>query len=366
MLTGATQEHTILDFCHLISPSRNQKNVANQIDFLNDNIDAINHLLLDKGAVVLRDFAPLAVEELEQAIKIIGGKEVFYKGGLGPRTKVGKGVYTASDINKIFPIKLHQEMSYQDNFPDNVVFYCNSPATIRGETTLANIRKITQDMPVATRDKFLDLGVRYVSVFHDKHHRFREQLKKIIPFYLHLTWQDAFGSDDRDLVEAECQKRNLDVKWRKNGDLETTAILPAFRKHPATDERLWFNSIVSLHFNRRTLHSDFGNLIYYLRLVLYPNRKNLPNQVYFGDGSPIDYSELLPIYHAYDRNTYFHPWQKGDLMLLDNRIVAHGRNSYRGPRSVFASLINERFTQTESFNAVKTELANEKNYSLVS
>lgn len=346
MKSYSVKQHTEIDCCEVITYTGTPSG-AKLIDFLRENIQSIDDLLIKKGSVILTGFDPMTVDELSESIDTLGGQEVFYRGGLGPRTKVGKAVYTASDISKIFPIKMHQEMSYQDAFPDNIVFYCNKPAEVRGETTLANIRKITADIPVETRKLFSDKGVRYVSVFHDKRHTFREKLKEIIPLYLHLNWQDAFGSDNKQEVEEECARRKLVVHWRENGDLETTAILPAFRFHPVTNEEVWFNSVISLHFNPRALVSDYGNLIYYFRKLMYRNKRDLPNQIYFGDGSPITYEQLLPIYTSYDKNTYHHLWKEGDLMLIDNRLVAHGRNSFRGTRKVYASLINQRFISTE-------------------
>jgi alpha-ketoglutarate-dependent taurine dioxygenase len=33
------------------------------------------------------------------------------------------------------------------------------------------------------------------------------------------------------------------------------------------------------------------------------------------------------------------PWQAGDVALVDNFVVMHGRRTYRGTRKVLASLI---------------------------
>ncbi|RYH19221.1 hypothetical protein EON65_26350 [archaeon] len=32
------------------------------------------------------------------------------------------------------------------------------------------------------------------------------------------------------------------------------------------------------------------------------------------------------------------PWQKGDVMLLDNRTVMHSRRTFEGPRRILAAL----------------------------
>jgi len=34
-------------------------------------------------------------------------------------------------------------------------------------------------------------------------------------------------------------------------------------------------------------------------------------------------------------------WQKGDLLLIDNRTAMHSRRSYEGPRRILASLVRD-------------------------
>ena len=35
------------------------------------------------------------------------------------------------------------------------------------------------------------------------------------------------------------------------------------------------------------------------------------------------------------------PWQKGDLLLVDNRTAMHSRKPFIGPRRILASLIRD-------------------------
>ena len=37
--------------------------------------------------------------------------------------------------------------------------------------------------------------------------------------------------------------------------------------------------------------------------------------------------------------TFDVPWQKGDVALIDNRVVMHGRRTFSGTRKVLASLV---------------------------
>jgi hypothetical protein len=54
----------------------------------------------------------------------------------------------------------------------------------------------------------------------------------------------------------------------------------------------------------------------------------------FGDGSPIPDEDMERVRDAIWQNMVFFRWQVGDIVLLDNHAVAHGRMPYRGPRQV--------------------------------
>jgi hypothetical protein len=70
---------------------------------------------------------------------------------------------------------------------------------------------------------------------------------------------------------------------------------------------------------------------------------SLPRNAYYGDGSPIEPSALDEIREAYRQASVVFPWRRGDILLLDNTMVAHGRKPYSGARSVIVAMA-EPFT----------------------
>ncbi|HND20439.1 MAG TPA: TauD/TfdA family dioxygenase, partial [Acidobacteriota bacterium] len=64
----------------------------------------------------------------------------------------------------------------------------------------------------------------------------------------------------------------------------------------------------------------------------------LPRHAFFGDGTPIDPAALEIIRQAFDQVTVAFPWERGDLELVDNLLVSHGRRPYTGERKVIVAM----------------------------
>lgn len=54
----------------------------------------------------------------------------------------------------------------------------------------------------------------------------------------------------------------------------------------------------------------------------------------YGDGSPITDHNMDRVRHAIWRNLVVFRWQAGDVVILDNQALSHGRLPYREPRQV--------------------------------
>jgi alpha-ketoglutarate-dependent taurine dioxygenase len=54
----------------------------------------------------------------------------------------------------------------------------------------------------------------------------------------------------------------------------------------------------------------------------------------FGDGEEIPDHAMDAVRDAIWSNMVFFPWRRGDVLVIDNARVAHGRMPYRGPRKI--------------------------------
>jgi hypothetical protein len=98
-----------------------------------------------------------------------------------------------------------------------------------------------------------------------------------------------------------------------------------------TGEQAWFNHVA--FWNKWTLDEE-------VREVLEETfgEDGLPFGTYFGDGTALTEEEARTLNDAYDEVTMRESWQPGDLMLVDNILCAHGRESFRGNRKIVVSM----------------------------
>lgn len=64
----------------------------------------------------------------------------------------------------------------------------------------------------------------------------------------------------------------------------------------------------------------------------------LPRQTFYGDGSQIAIEDLEHLRAALRESSISFPWRAGDVMLIDNMRMAHGRRPYKGTRKVIVAL----------------------------
>jgi len=73
------------------------------------------------------------------------------------------------------------------------------------------------------------------------------------------------------------------------------------------------------------------------------HEEDLPRNVFYGDGSPIESAVLDEIREIYEREAVRFEWRQGDVLLLDNILVSHGRESFTPPREMLV-IMAELFT----------------------
>jgi len=281
-----------------------------------DHRDLVETELRSSGGILFRGFGLRTTEELERVIRALYGDLLAYTDRVQPRTQLGSNVYSSTEYPPDQSIELHGESSYAYSWPLRIFFFCMTPSPVGGETPLANCRGIFARMDPEVRQRLVDRKVMYVRNFGDG---------------LGITWQTAFQTGDKDVMEEFCRAKGIEVEWRGGDRLRTRSVRPVAAPHPRTGEWTWFNALVSSHSStldpavRQALLSEYAE-------------DELPKNSFYGDGSPFEPETLAEIRRACREETIAFPWEQGDLLLLDNMLTAHGRAPYQGPRKVVVAM----------------------------
>ena len=202
-----------------------------------------------------------------------------------------------------------------------------------GETPLADSRTIYRRIPVELRALFEREGVRYHrSLYGDGRNFLYSALNRWLK--VRRSWMDAFLTTDRAEVERLCTEQGGEAHWDSEGGLRMSNVLPAVREHPETGEKLWFNHVSTFLITPKSA----GLLRYLLYRLAYINPLKRPVHATLGNGAPITLSQLNTINEAIEKSTVMFPWKRGDLLLIDNFQVTHGRMPFNGERRILVAM----------------------------
>jgi alpha-ketoglutarate-dependent taurine dioxygenase len=280
------------------------------------NREFIEANLYRHGAILFRNFGMSTAIDLEHLILSVSGSLLDYGDQTSPRHKVSGNIYTSTDHPADQFIFLHNENSYSRVWPLKIFFFCVTPAQQGGETPIADVRKVFQRIDPKIRERFMEKRWMLVRNFGE---------------VFGLSWQTVFQTTDRSAVEEFCHKADIEVEWRGGDSLRTRQVREAVATHPRTGETVWFNHATFFHVS--SLESSMREA-----LIVEFNEEDLPYNTYYGDGSRIEPSVLEELRDAYRHEQISFAWQRGDVLMLDNMLTAHGRAPYEGPRKVLVGM----------------------------
>jgi alpha-ketoglutarate-dependent taurine dioxygenase len=280
------------------------------------NLEFIETELLRHGALLFRGFQANTLNRFEQFVTTISPQLFEYRERSSPRTSIGKQIYTSTDHPADQWIQMHSEHSYSHQWPLKIWFGCFQPAERGGETPMASNRQVLRSIDPKIIERFEDRKVMYVRNYGDG---------------LGVSWQTAFQTSDRAKVEEYCREAGIRLEWTDEDHLRTWQVREAVRRHPRSGEPTWFNHLNI--YNVATLDADVQKSL----LTMF-REEELPFNTYYGDGSKIEPSVLAEIREAYTRSIVTFPWELGDVLMLDNMFVAHGRKPYQGSRKIVVAM----------------------------
>lgn len=286
---------------------------AGDLDWVRANTEPLRDRLRDHGAILLRGL-PVDLDLFHEVVQEIGGDLLSYTERSTPRSAVSGNIYTSTEYPASESIPMHNENSYSASWPGRLFFLCDTAADTGGATPIADSRAMLRLLPADLTERFAG-GVTYARAFREG---------------LGLTWQEAFQTDDPKAVEAYCARNGQRVEWTDEG-LRTRHHRPSVAVEPHTGAEVWFNQANLFHV------SSLGTEVSEALLELYPEA-DLPRNAYLGDGAPIPAEDLATIRAVYDEVSYTFPWQPGDIMVINNMLMAHGREPFTGTRRILVAM----------------------------
>lgn len=287
------------DYVDLLSWTRNHR-------------DWLETQLLQHGGILFRGFQVESSEAFEAFASTISPTLLEYYERSTPRSQVAGKVYTSTDYPSEQTVPIHNECAYSYYWPMKIWFCCLQPALQGGATPLVDSQRMLTLLSPALQEQLRRKKLMYIRNYYEG---------------LDIPWQTAFATTDKTVVEDYCRQVGMTFEWCTGNRLRTRQVREAVAQHPKTGALVWFNQAHAFHV------SNLAPSVRDAMLSMFA-ADDLPRHVCYGDGSPMAPEVFDEIRAAYQQATIRFTWQRGDVLMLDNMLVAHGRDPYVPPRQV--------------------------------
>jgi len=281
-------------------------------EWVKHNKQAILHQLTKDGAILFRGFSLVTAQDFDGFIAALDLPIFTYEESLSNavRVTVTDRVFTANEAPANVSIYLHHEMAQTPVFPSKLFFFCEKAAETAGETPLCRsdilLKALDKKLP-AFAAKCRKLGVKYTNYMPNADDAASGQGR---------SWRSTLDVATAEDAETKLSRLGYSWVWHTDGTLEVqTAALDAVKTLEDGTE-VFFNQLIAA----------------------FLGWKNGAKAIHFGDGSTISEHDMQQVCELADELTFDMPWQAGDLVLVDNFRVMHGRRPFEGTRRILASL----------------------------
>ena len=289
---------------------------ASAYAWLQQNRERLLESLSLHGAILLRGLPLRTDTDFDAAIQCFGRENFTYAESLSNAVRRNRTerVFTANEAPASVSIFLHHEMAQTPIFPAKLFFFCELEPHSGGATPLCRsdilLERLTQQAPefvAACREK----GVRYSNVMPAIDDPESGQGR---------SWRSTLGTDSASDAEAKLSKLGYTWQWLEQDSLRvTTGVLPAIRQATSGRE-VFFNQLIAAFRGWKDV------------------RNSGERAICFGDGAEIGTEAMAQAIGLGDELSFDIPWQTGDMALVDNFLVMHGRRPFEGQRRILASL----------------------------
>ncbi|GBF50093.1 taurine catabolism dioxygenase, TauD/TfdA family [Leptospira ryugenii] len=318
------------------------------IDWMQQNKSEWTKDLNNSGAILFRNFSFSSPKEFQEFL--LSTKEPlgeFYL-GTSPRDQIVQYVFTASELPPHYPIMQHAEMSFLDNPPKYLFFFAERASERDGETPITDLRTIWEEMPNEIRDKVLKHGIKYRRRYDGPAQKKRYSLWKT------KRWDEMFGTVDKTEVKKISDQNRFQLHWQGDDQLTIVNHQDGIRQHPTTKTTAWHNHSQTFHFQaavsevwsifkRQKSIRSFSvalllTILTGIKRLLGPESHDV--HVTYGNGEEISTKDMKLISNLFWKHMKIFSWRTGDILMIDNYSVSHGRLPFKGPRRILVGWAN--------------------------
>jgi hypothetical protein len=286
------------------------------LDWLAGTVPGIRSALSDAGAVLISGLPVGSVADVARVRDVIMDTPMTPTESFAPRQALGYDLFSPIRWPSDRTLCPHHEESYSLRSPGLLLLACLRMPTGGGEPLLTDSRDMLRRLPATLVGRLRSHGWLLTRTFRDR---------------IGTSWREAFHVQEVVTVEDLLCRNSISFEWLPGGGLRTTRTRPAVVCHPGTGDECWFNDAGFLNewsldpAEREVLLAAFGS-------------EGVPVNTAVGDRSPLVTSDVLGIEKTYEELAVPVTWRAGDVLLLDNILVAHGRRPYTGKREVVVAL----------------------------
>jgi hypothetical protein len=286
------------------------------LNWVKNNKDSLKQLLLEHDAILFRNFPITNAEIFKQMLDDAEFPRMGYVGGAAPRNQITTGrVLTANESPSSESIPFHHEMAQTPNPPKHIFFYCHIAAEKGGATPIVQsnlLYKSFVEIDPEYAKMVEEQGVRYVRVM-----PFETDTKSAIG----RSWRETFQCETKEEAEKVMTELGTEWEWLENDNLKTiTAVLPAVRFDEATQQKVFFNSIIAVYTG-------------------WNDSRNVGEKcVMIGNGEYFDPTIMEKLVKAAQKDAVAFKWHEKDVLWINNDTVLHSRQPYEGARKIYASI----------------------------
>ena len=283
---------------------------------ITENIDTglLKKKVDEAGAVLLRGLSIDTIEKFSSISNSLGSNDVNMSCSAGPRIDMGHNIFTSNEAPSNESIPVHHEMAQCKDYPSYVLFYCVTPAEEGGCTPIIKSSKVCKEF----KKKFPEIakriekeGVRYLREFPNVTDN-KSPLGK--------SWKDTFHVETKTELEKVLNGKNIKWKWLDNETIQTISEPINIFKIYNNEETIFMAAETSL-----------------LNIQTGPKKKLIHGNLDYFDKE----TENAFIYigkYAYNESIRV-PWQKYDVLILNNNLMMHSRDPFTGRRKILVSLV---------------------------